>query len=203
MDDETASVMSDVLDGYEFFATLQLRTPLAVLEQHGRRHPGPPSKLPEIASQADGIWVPRTKSWSELTGVKDMSELPESKGASELGPIRPSEYVPFLIAFRRIIESDGDDEQKLERLRELPKHSSKFADFWARHNKAADFPEYLFWCELAEVKGVGSKLAKILYQAGYRDLRSVIEADIDDLVRLPGIGIKTATKIKDAAAMRS
>lgn len=76
--DRTARELSDLYDGYRFSATLQLRTPLYVLEQHGREHPGPLSKLPEVCGQADGYWSPKIKSWAELSGL-DIPELPESE----------------------------------------------------------------------------------------------------------------------------
>ena len=194
MSDDTPVAMSDLYDGYRFSATLQLRTPLAVLEHHDRHHPGPPSKLPRIGTEADGHWTPKVKSWAELSGF-DIPELPESEVASLLGPIRPSEYVPFLIAFRRIVETDLSDEEKLNELRKLPEHSPRFTEYWARHCEAVDFPESFFWLDLAEVKGVGPKLARALYESGYRSIADFAAAEVEALVAIPGIGPASARRI--------
>lgn len=200
MSDSTADALEDVSAGFEFMATMQLRTPLAVLRKHGQKHPGPPSKLPVVCDQADGCWIPKTKSFAEL-GLGDvLRELPESKVASLLGPIYPSAYVPFLIAFRKVIESDMGDADKLEALNALPDRSPEFAAFWERHSESDDFPDAWLWVHLYEIKGVGGALARSLYDAGYATADAVAAASQADLVLVPGIGNATAVRIKKEAA---
>jgi hypothetical protein len=64
----------------------------------------------------EGIWVPKTKTFKEL-GI-DLAE-PPGKHSSDIGPIRPAEYLPFLIAVRRIIEAHDPIEHRIEKLREM------------------------------------------------------------------------------------
>lgn len=62
---------ADIIKGYRFVATLQLRTPLRVLRHHGEFHNWSEAGLPQYAQAAwEGIWVPVTKSWAELAGSK-------------------------------------------------------------------------------------------------------------------------------------
>lgn len=93
------------ISGWRFVATLQLRTPLRVLDYHGLMFPGPFSEIPEIISAPwQGVWVPKTKSFREL-GL-DIPEFPPATMASEIGyvPVDGGEFLPFLIGCRRIIE---------------------------------------------------------------------------------------------------
>lgn len=100
---------SDValVKGYRWCATMQLRTPLASLELHGRVF-ALGELRPELQPEWVGIWMPELKTWAEL-GIKGLRELPVSTMASDIGYI-PSDggrYLPFLIAFRRIVEGEG------------------------------------------------------------------------------------------------
>ncbi len=61
---------SDIFGSYIFLATLQLRTPVAVLEHHGKRQPGPPAELPKYCEQKDGRWSPIMKSWAEVASPR-------------------------------------------------------------------------------------------------------------------------------------
>jgi len=52
---------------------------------------------------------------------------------------------------------------------------------------------------LAQLPGVGSKLAQTLSESGFRNLREVAEAKLEMLVKVPGIGSKKAEKIQIVA----
>jgi len=111
----------DIITGLKFNATMQLRTPLRVLLRHGEIHATRTKPPPKIALEMwEGIWFPKTKAFKEL-GI-DFPELPlpPSTHASDVGPIRPDDYLPFLIAVRRIIEAHDTIEHRIEKLREMP-----------------------------------------------------------------------------------
>ena len=92
----------------EFHATFQLRTPKRILERNGTTIPltdNPPSDFEPWM----GVWFPID------TGPNILAEMaPEAWAemevnrtvASDAGPVKPAEYMPFLIAFRTIVE-DG------------------------------------------------------------------------------------------------
>ncbi|MBN2410318.1 transcription termination factor NusA [candidate division KSB1 bacterium] len=51
---------------------------------------------------------------------------------------------------------------------------------------------------LSEAEGISGKLKNTLLLGGFETIRDVVEADIEELVELPGIGQKTAEKIKES-----
>ena len=60
---------ADLIKGYRFSATLQLRTPLRVLQHHGEFRKWSENGLPPYAQFSwEGIWLPVTKTWAELAG---------------------------------------------------------------------------------------------------------------------------------------
>ncbi len=184
----------DVLAGLEFFATLQIRTPLNALNHHGELFKGPLSQAPNYSSQADGIWMQKTKTWAEL-GF-DVEEMPQCECASDIGPVTPEEYLPFLKDFRRIVESNKSVELKIVSLRELQTHSKHYKDIFNRLQKAyCEFPEVYFHLQLMELPGVGKKTAKNLFQHGYSSRGQVLSANQEELTQVPGIGPNTAKKI--------
>jgi hypothetical protein len=130
---------------YRFAATHQLRTPLAILNRHGETHPGPLQAVPKIASEQDGIWLPVLKSWAELAGPNVAPEVlkrlqavstPPEMMASDVGPI-PSDggkYLPFLKAFRSIVESSATSDEKRSGLCLLASNS-EFREYALIHAK--------------------------------------------------------------------
>lgn len=108
----------NLISGMKFCATMQLRTPLRVLLRHGEIHTNKKTVPPKIATEMwEGIWVIKTKTFRDL-GF-DMDELPDTI-ASDIGPIRADNYLPFLIAVRKIVESHDSIENRIQRLREMP-----------------------------------------------------------------------------------
>lgn len=124
--------MDDVVKGLRFQATLQLRTPLRVLLRHGETHTsyGAP---PQIAQeQWEGIWLPFTKSFEELVGGRgradqeaqffrrlDAAMARSSTVASDVGPVVADNYLPFLVAVRRIVEDNDSIDNRIKALRGL------------------------------------------------------------------------------------
>ena len=53
--------------------------------------------------------------------------------------------------------------------------------------------------ELEKIDGVSSELAELLYEAGYKTIQQVAEAEPEDLIRLKGIGKKSVETIQDSA----
>jgi hypothetical protein len=112
------SWMADECEGFEFCATLQLRTPLRVLLRHGELYIKHDGRQPQIVREPwEGIWNLKTKTWKEL-GI-DFEEMPHSH-ASDVGPILVDDYLPFLIAVRKILELNDSIENRIKILREYP-----------------------------------------------------------------------------------
>lgn len=113
------SWMDDVCNGFKFCATLQLRTPLRVLLRHGELYLKNDGRQPQIALEPwEGIWLPKSKTYRELGA--DIDEPPQGTHASDAGQVIPDDYVPFLIAIRKIIELDEPIEDRIDKLRKMP-----------------------------------------------------------------------------------
>ncbi len=53
--------------------------------------------------------------------------------------------------------------------------------------------------QLATLDGVGKSKAKLLYDAGFKTIESIKQANVDEIAGIKGIGDKLANKIKEAA----
>jgi hypothetical protein len=199
-DDNTYKANEDVLEGMKFHATLKIFTPLSVLKRHGEFFKGRPSSAPKYGSDRDGIWIYKTKTWSQL-GI-DLPELSAVDSASDVGPVNPSDYLPFLIELRTIFESNTDDKDKIEKINLLKQKSQKYAHFWSKLEKFYEgFPEILFYKDFTTIPGIGLKMAKKLYGLGFLTLESVLNASKNDLSKVPGLGPSTIGKILNYKAV--
>ncbi|MGE6127197.1 Helix-hairpin-helix motif [Aeromonas rivipollensis] len=194
LDDQSYHSNNDIISGMEFSATLKIRTPLKALKHHGEIFDGPPSQTPDYGSQADGIWTFQTSSFREI-GIS--IDEPEFTHASDIGPIEPSRYIPFLIQFRTIVEGNLAHEEKLIQLASLPKHSPLFKEIWCKlTNNYEDFPASFFYLQFTILPGIGRQSAKRLYEYGFSTTIEIVNASIPKLTAVPGLGKATATKIK-------
>lgn len=105
----------DIVSGWRYCATLQLRTPLFVLQQHGRLERATPDGPPQLTDEMwHGIWVPDLG--EEFAYLHKGATM-----ASEVGPIPidGGDYLPFLKAVRAISEGLGSVGDKEPALRNL------------------------------------------------------------------------------------
>ncbi|MBW4056992.1 MAG: hypothetical protein HIU83_16675 [Proteobacteria bacterium] len=118
-----------VLDGVVYLATMQLRTPLWILQKDGEMWcKGEP---PEVGEPWMGIWRPHVKTWKEL-GFKGRKELPESDCASDIGPVNHKKYLKFLIDIRTAVETNNDSKSKISSLKAVMR-KKQYDDFIDRH----------------------------------------------------------------------
>ena len=197
----------DLVVGWRYFATLQLRTPLAYLEMDGKFSAGP--KEPPLVGPAEnfleggagfnayGIWL------REI----DRSILPPStnaKRAAELGPIRigskeEKDLVSFLKSFRYIVETGETLDQMLSELEELSTSTPGNRRLWARYSEGNPlWPDSYFigqlWLKLP--KGVGPSKAEKLYLAGFRSVEEIQAAPDEDLLKVEGLGKGLLRKLR-------
>jgi hypothetical protein len=193
-DDASHNANADILEGVQFVATLHVTTPYAVLMHHGEVFAGQPSKAPQYGNQAQGIWVPKTKSWRDL-GI-DVPEMPQSEHTTDIGPKRPESYLPFLLDFRRIFEGNDSDELKIEKLLFLAGRTEDYASIWQGLKEVyQDFPRNLFYHSFLSLPGVGQTIARNLSEAGFRSAEQIQNTDPIQLQKVRGIGLGLATKM--------
>jgi len=192
--DELHNANADILEGVQFAATLHVTTPYSVLAHHGEVFAGPPSKAPTYGNQAQGIWIPKTKSWRSLD--IDLPEMPQSEHATDIGPKRPESYLPFLLDFRRIFEGNDADEVRFEKLRSLATHAEDYASIWKRLEAAyQDFPRNLFYSSFLDLPGIGRTTARNLYEAGFRSVEKIQSTEPSELQKVRGVGPGLAKKM--------
>jgi hypothetical protein len=136
----------DTTSGLKFYAALELRTPLRVLLRDGEIHTDINSDPEKIANaQWEGYWAFHAKTFRDL-GI-DMDEPSEDVSASEIGYVDRRDYLPFLIALRRIVELEGTIASRIEKLCTMPKSIDSDA-YIVRHggiNKIVEvyFPRFI------------------------------------------------------------
>lgn len=189
---------SDVLSGWTFVATVQLRTPLRVLSRHGEVHVGLNSEPPVIArEQWEGIWVTTTRSFREL-GI-DMDE-PRLTMASDIGmiPADGGDYLPFLIAVRTAAEGCGSVPDRRDAVAAVirdPGHRN----FVRAHGGRGEFLDKLFPPFVAGIARVSAKTAKALVSAGYKTPAKISAATDKELIAIEGVGPATVNALRKAA----
>lgn len=194
-DDASHNANADILEGVKFVATLHVSTPYAVLVHHGEVFAGPPGKAPQYGNQAQGIWIPKTKSWRSL-GI-DAPEMPQAEHATDIGPRHPESYLPFLLDFRQIFEGNDSDDTKIEKLRLLATRTEGYASIWQRLEEVyQDFPRNLFYCSFLDLPGVGRTTARNLYEAGFRSVEQIRSTERSRLQMVRGIGSGLAAKMQ-------
>jgi hypothetical protein len=159
--DQNFSV-DDIVDGYEYYATLDIYTPLKALKHHGEFRKGPKSKLPEYGNSRDGIWLEYLKKYSSPPSAEDLREL------------------KFLKKFREIYEGNSSISEKHEDITELIKGS--------RDSRQASYASGWYLWELLEISGISESIAEVLYADGVKTKKDVKETADDKLLNIPGIG---------------
>jgi hypothetical protein len=196
--DKTYHNNQELIKGMVFYATLQVRTPLSVLIHHGEGFHGPPSKVPRYGTEADGYWSYDLTPWREL-GI-DIDEMPESESASDVGPVKANEYLPFLIEFRKIVESQESVDKKIVEIKRLGRNNRLFKHFIRKLNAfykyKSDFPNSFFYNQFTGIPGIGQKSAKSLFEAGIKTFDDLNNADDKIILGIPGIGPAALKKIK-------
>ena len=201
---------SDLISGWRYSATLQLRTRLAYLERHGEFSPGP--QEPQILSSAEGhlqdgtefnpygIWL-REIDYKEL-GFDASPSLTKGTHSTGWGPVRSGSeeernLISFLKSFRYIVEAAEDLDHKLSELRQLSISTPEYRQVWRKLRKTDFmFPDSFFFSKLESLPGVGPSMAQRLYQAGFRTVAEVQAASDVELLDLPGLGKGLLAKVR-------
>lgn len=183
----------DIIGGYQYSATLQLRTPLFVLKNHGRFVPATPEGPPRVSDEMwHGIWV--------LALTDEFKFLDEGATASsEIGyvPADGGDFLPFLIAVRTITENPATSlDEKKRALKALIKESgprgtpySKFMTGRALVDRALP--------SVIDLIPATKTVRNSLVVAGYDTLGKVQAASDQELLALKGLGTKSLKAIRE------
>jgi hypothetical protein len=178
------------LAGMKFRATLQMRTPLHVLEHDGEVLPVD-AELPTYGPTWAGRWSPFNKTDIDLPTPSLMTR------SSDIGWVREDggAYLPFLKRYRRIIETPDHAENKLKLLDEL-RSAPEHVEFARR--LPANWPQTVVHGQLRSELQIDSLIALRLFDAGFRDANAVRSASDEQLRAIKGIGPKRLAAIRVA-----
>jgi hypothetical protein len=198
---------SDLISGWRYNATPQLRTPLAYLKRHGEFSPGP--QEPPMVGPAEGhlqdgtgfnpygIWLPVIDYSNSLLPPSTLAKRATEWGPVLIGSEEERNLVSFLKSFRYIVETAEGLDQKLSELKELSTSTPENRKVWKKLKKADPlFPDSFFISPLESFPGVGAAMAQKLYQAGFRTVEEVQAASDGELLAVPGLGKGLLAKIR-------
>lgn len=195
----------DLISGWRYLATLQLRTPLSYLERDGEFSPGPAE--PQLVGPAVNT-VLNGDSFNEYgiwLMVIDAGILPPSTlairatefGTIKIGSQEEKDLLSFLKSFRYIIETAETHDQILTELDDLSLSNPENKKIWKRMLLAdPKFPHSFFYQKLCGIPGVGVKLAEKLYHTGFRSINNIFIATDKDLLKVEGVGSCLLSKVR-------
>jgi hypothetical protein len=181
-----------------FLATFQVRTPLRIVKRYGQELPLG-VELPSDFEPWMGIWIPKPKTFRQLGFDIDEADS-DSMVASPAGPVKPSEYLPFLIAVREAVEeSSGGLNGRLVRL-EAVSARPEFSRFVAAEGGAAALCDRLFPPFLSSIPGLPSSSRVALKQLGLSTVAALRPAPDHVLLAVKGIGPAKLKAIRERCA---
>ena len=175
----------DLIEGWQFCATIQLRTPLRVLRWHRNvvhdKHNPPPRVTRE---PWEGIWLPKTKSLQN----SGFNTLPGTM-ASEIGPIPldGGDYLKFLIALRGIVETQAPLSNRIAGLRKelSDPHWSSFVKTDADLER---FVHFFFPYFLSTIPKMNRSTMAQMREEGLSTPERIASASDQTLLSIRGIG---------------
>lgn len=185
----------DIITGWRYCATLQPRTPLAILRQHNRVVPASAGGPPTISEEMwHGIWTP------EVAGAYDFLGAGATM-ASDIGPIPQNggDYLPYLIELRTISEGSLSVPSKEQALRALAQAKGPNGTAFSKFSSASDLVDTVLPRSL-HLLPVPSNVRQELFTSGFRTLRDVQVAADQALLKIKGIGPKSVAATREFLA---
>lgn len=178
------------VNALEFHATFQLRTPKRILVRNGTRislTDDPPSDFEPWM----GVWLPIHTGHNILTEMapEAWAEWDANRTvASDVGPVDPAEYMPFLIAFRTIVEDrDATIVERMAKIEDLFQRP-EWAGFVAALPGAQRVISRFFPPVLSRIGGLPHSSQAALSENGIRTVAELRAADDATLLSIKGIG---------------
>lgn len=185
----------DIITGWRFCATLQMRTPLAILREHNRVVPATRNGPPQLTTEMwQGIWVPETgPEWDFLNEGATM--------ASEVGaiPRDGGDYLPFLTAVRMISEGEASLADKEMALRALAKKCGPHGTPYSRFMSESALVDRVL-PRVIHLLPIPKPVRESLLGAGHTTLASVKAAPDDALLKVKGLGPKSVANVQEFLA---
>lgn len=188
--DYTPSVSRHIQDdsliaGWMYSATIQLRTPLRVLNLHGEKVSADHGRPVETETQ-HGAWVPVLKTYSEMG-----FQIPEidRTSASDVGqiPADGGKYLQLLKSLRQIVEAPEEIPARLAQLRaELSKPA--WAEFVTKLGGRESIYAKFFPAFIETIPSIPATAVEAMWAAELTTPRAISEASDAELLSIKGIG---------------
>lgn len=184
-----------MISGYEYCATLQLRTPLAVLLFDGTTAPPGCGQPENPFDDWAGIWLPKAKSWREL-GIDLDDDSQDHHVASDIGPVNRNHYKRFLFYLRRIAEEKSVPITDRIKALKAVMEAEEFHGYRRKLGGERKVIDALFPKLVASIPNVNSTSANTLWGQGLKTVAKLRLATDKELLKLPGVGNKTLLAIR-------
>lgn len=177
-----------IIAGYQFFATLQLRTPLRVLRWNGVVHTDRNTPPPQVIEALwEGFWIVKTKTWKELSGV-DLPEFEPSTVAADIGPVPNDDtYLQFLMAVRAILEDPGSIDERIQKLRKAT-WPPEWQNFMGRQGGVGEVIERFFPLFVNTIPKLTFETTSVLSRLNFDTPNKLAAAPDEILLAVKGIG---------------
>lgn len=186
----------DLIKGWRYSATIQMRTPLRVLRRHGQVVKT--SQPPVETEIQHGIWVPVLKMFADLAVA--MPEINFGRTmASEVGyiPEDGGEYLQFLLAVREVVEFPGAVSDRLASLRtELAK--PEWGEFISKLGGQEAVYARFFPALIETIPGLPAGTVAALWASELTTPRALAECSDARLSAIKGIGPAKLKAIREA-----
>lgn len=186
----------DIIKSWRYCATLQRRTPLAILRQHGREMPAGPGGPPTVSELMwHGIWTP-VVDWGELDEIFAGGTM-----ASDVGPVPTDggDYLSFLVSLRTISEGQGSASEKESALLDLVKQAGPHGTPYAKFAKARELVDEVLPRTIHALP-VPKPVREELIKQGKKTLGSIERLSDQELLAMKGIGPKSMVAIREFLA---
>lgn len=176
-----------LLAGWKFIATLQARTPKKYLLMHGV----------VVANEADatkpreqwqGIWIPSLKEQYDLN-------MPNQQSATDIGSMPVSEYLPFLLKLRDLVETEQSINDRIESLK-ASNWTEQERSYIACHGGIDALAEKFFPPSLGEIGFTAAQIAQ-LYERGIYTPAQVSQMSDQDILSVKGVGAARLRKVRE------
>ena len=186
----------DIIKSWRYCATLQRRTPLAILREHGREVPAGPYGPPTLSSMMwHGIWTP-VVDWGDLDEIFAGGSM-----ASDIGPVSTDggDYLPFLISLRTITEGPGTVASKEAALLDLVKQIGPSGTSYSTFAKARELVDEVLPRAIHALP-VPKPVREDLIKQGKKTLGRIERLSDQELLAMKGIGPKSLVAIREFLA---
>ncbi|TBV69763.1 helix-hairpin-helix domain-containing protein [Pseudoxanthomonas winnipegensis] len=184
----------DIISGWRYCATLQLRTPLVVLKEHGRFAPLAPGGPPQLSPDMwHGIWMPVLRD--------PLFDVFDNTMSSDVGqiPVDGGDYLTFLLTLRTITEGGMPIKGKEAALRGLVKETGPKGTPYAKFHKVTALVDQVLPRSITLLPVARPAQAGLL-DAGLTTLAKVEKASDKELLAIKGLGPKGVKAIREFLA---